>query len=71
MMGKGDKIVQEIYEGLLTFEHREMASHPKGDQYGAVCWTIRCLVNPKNFERWLKPIIEQADPDLFARLEGK
>ena len=69
MMGKGDEIVQEIYKGLQIFEYHEMASHSKGDQYGAVCWTIRCLTNPANFERWLRPIIEQVRPDLMRYLE--
>lgn len=69
MKGKGHDIVQEIHKALQVFEYHEMASHPLGDQYGAILWTVRCLANPDNFERWLKPIIEQAKPDLTRYME--
>ena len=57
--GEGTRIIEEIYQALQSFKYHEMAYHPSGDEYGAVMWTVKCLANPENYERWLKPIIEE------------
>lgn len=57
--GIGTEIIDEIYKALQVFKRHEMADHPSGDEYGAVMWTVKCLANPENYERWLKPIIEE------------
>lgn len=58
--GIGTEIIEEIYQALQDFKYHELATHPCGDEYGAVMWTVKCLANPENYERWLNPIIEQS-----------
>lgn len=65
--GEGDKIALEIYCALQTFKDRELASHRDGDEYGAVLWTLRCLVNPEN-NHWLKAIIQEVEREGAQKL---